>query len=123
MNSSYRRSNFRNRNENNYEGNASCSERSGCIFCGERGHVSLFDCDGFKNASMTTRCRFVVSNCLCWHCLERDHIAGRCPDKKIKVCDKYLHCEIACPCNYRGKKFISGAVSINQTLHSTCGER
>ena len=72
---------------------------------------------------MTTICRFVVSNCLCWHCLERSSIAGRCLDKKIKVCDKYLHCEIACPCDYWGKKIISGAVSLNRTLHSTCGER
>ena len=80
-----------------------------CLFCEEQGHVSLFNCKGFKNASMTARCRFVGSHRLCWRCLERGHIDGRCPEKGIKVCDKYLHCKIACPCDYRGKKFISGA--------------
>ena len=35
-NNNYRGSNYRNRSENNYEGNASCSERSGCIFVGSR---------------------------------------------------------------------------------------
>ena len=83
-NINYRGNNYRNRNENNYEWNASCSDKSGCIFCGERGHVSLFDCDGFKNANMTARCRFVMSNRLCWHFLERRHIARGCPDKKLK---------------------------------------
>ena len=72
---------------------------------------------------MTARWRFVLSNCLCWHCLEEERIAGWCLDKKIKVCDRYSHCEIACPCDYQGKKFISGAVSINRTLNSICGER
>ena len=51
------------------------------------------------------------------------HVARGCPDKRIKVCDRYSHCEIACPCDYRGKKFISGAASVNRTLHSICGER
>ena len=72
---------------------------------------------------MTARCRFVLSNCLCWNCLEEGHISRGCVDKKIKVCDRYSHCEIACPCDYQGKKFISVAVSINRTLNSICWER
>ena len=95
----------------------------GLFFCGEQGHTSLFDCNGFKNANMTARCHFVMSNRLCWHCLERGHMARGYSNKSIKVCDKFSHCEIACPCNYRGKRFISGAVSVNRALHSTCGER
>ena len=78
----------------------------------ERGHDSLFDCEKFKNAGMTNRCRFITSYRLCWRCLERGHVALQCPNKKIKACDKFLHCEIACPCDYRGKKMISGAVSV-----------
>ena len=70
-NNNYRGNNYRNRNENNYEGNASGSNKSGCIFCGEQGHTSLFDCNVFKNVNMTARCRFVMGNRLCWHCLER----------------------------------------------------
>ena len=66
---------------------------------------------------------FVMSYRLCWHCLERGHIASNCTNNKIKACDKYLHCEIACSCDYRGKKFISGAISVNRSFHSTCGER
>ena len=110
QNNNYRGNNYR--SSNNHENNPSCSKKSGCTFCGEQGHVSLFVCDGFKNANMTARCRFVVSNRLCWHCLEKGHIAKGCPDKKIKVCDRYSHCEIACPCDYRDKKFISGAVGV-----------
>ena len=34
-----------------------------------------------------------------------------------------MHCEIACPCDYQGKKLISGAVSVDRMLHSTCGDR
>ena len=33
---------------NNYKGNVSNSSKPGCIFCGEQGHTSLFDCSGFK---------------------------------------------------------------------------
>ena len=87
------------------------------------GHDSLFDCEKFKNAGMTTRCRFVTSYRLYWHCLERGHVALQCPNKQIKACDKYLHCEIACPCDYWGKKMISGAVSVNMALNSINGER
>ena len=47
----------------------------------------------------------------------------KCPNNKIKACDKFLHCEITCSCDYRGKKFISGAISVNQSFHSTYGER
>ena len=72
---------------------------------------------------MTARCRFVISYQLCWRYLKRGHIAGKCPDKKINVCDKYLHCEIACPCDYKGKKFVSGTVSVNRSFHSICRER
>ena len=120
---SYRGNNFHNRNESNNEGNASCSEKSGSLCCEERKHVSVFNCEGFKHASMTARCRFVVSHHLCWLCLEWGHIAGRCPDKRIKVCDKYFHCEIACPYNYWAKKFISSPVLPNRTLHGACGEK
>ena len=93
------------------------------FFCEGKGHASLFDCDKLKNSSLTARCRFVMSYRLCWRCLERGHIAANCPNNKIKACDKYLHCEIACSCDYRGKKFISGAISVNRSFHSTCGER
>ena len=88
-----------------------------------RGHVSLFDCEKFKNSSMTTRCHFVISYRFCWRSLERGRIAGKCSNKKIKTCDKYLHCEIACLCDYRGKKFISGVIFVNRFFQSSCGER
>ena len=88
-----------------------------------RGNASLFDCEKFKNSILTARCHFVMSYRLCWHCLERGPIAANRPNNKIKACDKYLHCEIACSCDYRGKKFISGAISVNRSFHSTCGER
>ena len=65
----------------------------------------------------------MVSQQLCWRCLRKGHIARRCTNKEIKVCDKYLHCEIACPCNYRGKKFISGSASVNRSLNSFCRDR
>ena len=72
---------------------------------------------------MTARCRFVAGNRLCWRCLEGGHRARGCLDMKIKVCDRYLHCEIACPCDYRGKKFVSGAASIHRSFHNLCGKR
>ena len=66
----------------------------------------------FKNASMTARCRFVVSRRLCWRCLREGHVARGCPDKRIKVCDRYSHCEIACPCDYHGKKSYQGPLLL-----------
>ena len=95
----------------------------GCNFCGKSGHISLFDCEGFKNADITARCRFVVSQRLCWRCLKKGHIARRCTNKEIKACDRYLHSEIACPCDYRGKKFISGSASVNRSLNNFCKDR
>ena len=98
-------------------------EKLGCLFCEGKEHASLFDCGKLKNSSLTARCRFVMSYGLCWHCLERIHIAASCPNNKLKACDKYSHSEIVCSCDYRGKKFISGAVFVNKSFHSTCGER
>ena len=83
----------------------------------------LLDCEEIKNAGMTARCRFVTSYRLCWRCLERGHVVLQCPNKQIKGCNKYLHCEIACPCDYRGKKMIVGAVLVNRAFHSVSGER
>ena len=80
------------------------------FFAKKKNHASLFDNGKFKNSSLTARCRFMMSYGLCWHCLERGHIVASCPNNIIKACDKYSHCEIVCSCDYRGKKFISGAV-------------
>ena len=68
---------------NNEDVKNSTSKKTGYSFCGDKGHVSLFNCGGFKNANMTARCHFVVSHRLCWRCLEEGHVARGYPDKKI----------------------------------------
>ena len=113
----------KNNDKANNQLNRPYTDKLGCLFCmGGRGHDSLFDCEKFKNAGMTNRCRFITSYRLCWRCLERGHVALQCPNKKIKACDKYLHCEIACTCDYRGKKMISATVSDNRAFHSISSE-
>ena len=94
-----------------------------CIFCEKSGHSSLFDCTDFKNSDMTVRCRFVRDKYLCWRCLKHGHIARFCARRDIKSCDKYRHCEVACPCDYAGRKFISGVVSVNRSLSNRCEKR
>ena len=51
----YRGNNFKNcnKNENNNECNQPYFEKIGCLFCEEKGHVSLFDCKKFRNSGMT----------------------------------------------------------------------
>ena len=39
-------------------------------------------------------------------------MALKCPNNKIKACNKFLQCEIAYPCEYRGKQMISGVMSV-----------
>ena len=89
-----RNNNFKNYNKSNNNNvlNQPYSEKLGCLFCEGKGHASLFDCEKLKNSNLIARCRFVMSYRLCWHCLERGHIASNCPNNIIKTCDKYLHC-------------------------------
>ena len=79
--------NHETKSNNNYKGGDdrkiddaknNSSKKPGCSFCGEQGHVSLFNCGGFKNVSMTARCRFVLSRRLCWRCLGEGHVARGC---------------------------------------------
>ena len=42
------------------------SEKQGCIFCGEKGRRSLYDCHKFKDADPTNRFQFLKSYWLCW---------------------------------------------------------
>ena len=72
---------------------------------------------------MTARCRFVRNNRLCWRCLKVGHYARYCTCRDIKCCDKFRHCEIACPCVYVGRKFISGVMSVNRSLSNRCEKR
>ena len=73
--------------------------------------------------SITNKSRFISSFILCWRYIERNHVAFKCPDVNIKACDNFLHCEIACLCDYRGKKLLSGVVLVNRTFHSICEEK
>ena len=99
--------------------NRPISEIRECLFCRDKNHVSLFDCEHFKVSDSTTRFRFVLNNGLCWRCLVPRHRAFECPEKRIEACDKWAHCKLVCNCSYNGKKFISGSLAVQRSLHNT----
>ena len=119
--------NFYNQNSQTFDKNHTnsddkpYSEKQGCIFCGEKGHKSLFDCHKFKDADPTNRFRFHRRYWLCWHCMELGHIASKCKNKKIKACDRYFFVNWFVPVSIKEKNILE-ALSVNRSLHSVCGE-
>ena len=90
------------RNRSNFE-NRPYRDKQECMYYSERGHTSPFDSEKVKVVNSTNRFQFLMCNSLCWHCFERGHRAFQCRSSRIKNCDKYLHCELVCTCEYKGK--------------------
>ena len=47
-------------------------------------------------------------------------IAFECPAKEIEACNRWSHCKLICNCNYTGKKFISGSLSVQRSYNNSC---
>ena len=99
-----------NRNRSDFDNRPHKGNRE-CIYCREKGHTSLIECDKFKVVSPS---KFFVLAMLMY-----GHRAYPCR-KNIKACNKFLHCKLVCTCNYDGKKINSGALAVQRSLHSPC---
>ena len=82
-----------------------------CIFCGEKGHKSLFDCHKFKDADPTNRFRFRRSYWLCWRCMEREHYLRNANIKKLKLATDTFIMNWFVPVSIKEKNYFSSFIS------------
>ena len=102
-----------NNNNNLPIANSSPSDSSACCsFCHDKGHKTFWDFAGFKNISPDKRLKFISTERRCWRCLDWEHRARFCLRTDIPACENRLHCEMVCNFDYRGCKFVSGALCV-----------